>query len=154
MTAKRRRKIQGVLCNFLGTYTSRYSDYEGWWLFGFLANEIQQLRIDLLNPQISKVENKPLIFAVDLAKRKFHEQMETNGLSISWVREANLEITKLSQPKNGFVNGRASVGNDFRFVVQAISDCGKTYKTEATIFVAPHNPKIESRSTRAVIALA
>ena len=150
---KQRRKIQGVLCNFLGTYTSRYSDYEGWWLFGFLANDIQQFKIDLLNPQISNFEGKPLVFAVALAKRKFCEQMEKNGVSISWIREAHLEIEKLPQSKSGFVNGRASVGNDFTFAVQATSDCGKIYKTETTIFVAPHDPKIEGRSTRAKVAL-
>jgi hypothetical protein len=151
MTLKRRRRIQGILCNFLGTYTSRYSDYEGWWVLGFLANEVEQLKIDLLNPQITNFENKPLVFAVELAARKFCEQMDKNGISISWIREASLEISKLPQSKNGFVNGRASVGNDFRFTVQATTDFGKAYKTEVTIFIAPHNPKIESRSTRAVI---
>jgi hypothetical protein len=151
MTLKRHRRIQGILCNFLGTYTSRYSDYEGWWLFGFLANEIKQLKIDLLN-QLPIFEHNQLAFAVELAKRKFCEQMEKNRIPISWIHEAHLEIVKLPQSKSGFVNGRASSGNDFRFAVQATTDCGKTYKTEVTIFVAPHNPQIESRSTRAVIS--
>jgi hypothetical protein len=148
---KRRRKIQGVLCNFLGTYTSRYSDYEGYWLFGFLANDIQQLKIDLLNPQTNNFENGPLAFAAELAMRKFSEQMSKNGIAVLWLREAHLDITKLLQSKNGFVNGRSCVGNDFRFTVQALSDLGKTYKTEVVVFVAPHNSSIESRSTRAVI---
>ena len=150
---KRRRNIQGVLYNFLGTYTSRYSDYKGWWLFGFLADEIQQLKIDLLN-QSPIFEHKQMAFAVELAKRKFREQMEKNRIPISWIHEAHLEIAKLPQEKNGFVNGRAIWGNDFRFAIQAKTDCGKTYKTEVTIFVAPHNPTIESQSTRAVISSA
>jgi hypothetical protein len=29
------RAIRGMLRNFLGTYTSQYSDYKGYWLFGF-----------------------------------------------------------------------------------------------------------------------
>lgn len=149
MTFKRHRRIQGVLCNFLGTYTSRYSNYDGWWLFGFLADEIQQLTIDLLNPQITNSENRPLILAAQLAGRKFREQMDKNRIAISLIREARLEISKLPQSKDGFANGRASVGNEFRFAVQTTTDFGKTYKTEATIFIAPHNPKIESRSTRA-----
>ena len=32
-----RRVIKSVLHNFLGTYTSRYSDYNGYWLFGFMV---------------------------------------------------------------------------------------------------------------------
>ncbi len=31
-----RRAINGVLGNFLGTYVSRYSDYDSYWLFGFI----------------------------------------------------------------------------------------------------------------------
>jgi len=29
--------MTAVLKNFLGTYTSRYSDFQGYWLFGFLV---------------------------------------------------------------------------------------------------------------------
>ena len=36
----RRRTIKGVLDNFLGTYTSRYSDYDGYWLFGMVVGEV------------------------------------------------------------------------------------------------------------------
>lgn len=34
----RRRVIKSVLHNFLGTYISRYSDFRGYWLFGFLVS--------------------------------------------------------------------------------------------------------------------
>jgi hypothetical protein len=44
------RKIRGVLHNFLATYSSRYSDYDGYWLFGVLAQESGHLQIDLVNP--------------------------------------------------------------------------------------------------------
>jgi hypothetical protein len=45
---KPRRIIKGVLHNFLGTYTSRYSDYDGYWLFGMLVRDVEELSIDLL----------------------------------------------------------------------------------------------------------
>ncbi len=38
--SKRRRIIKAVLDNFLGTYTSRYSDFHGYWLFGFLVKDL------------------------------------------------------------------------------------------------------------------
>ena len=47
-TMAKRRAIRGVLGNFLGTFTSRYSDYDGYWLFGFLVADLKDLRIDLL----------------------------------------------------------------------------------------------------------
>jgi len=146
---KRRRNIQGVLRNFLGTYTSRYSDYEGYWLFGLLANDVEQLTIDLLNPKTSSLESKPQAFAAELAKTKFKEQLEKNGIASAWFLRAHLEIKKLPSSKNGPVNGRPMAGHDFRFIVQAVSDTGKIYETETKLFIAPHNPSIELRSTRA-----
>ena len=43
-----RRVIPGVLHNFLGTFTSRYSDFNGYWIFGFLVEKMDSVRIDLL----------------------------------------------------------------------------------------------------------
>ena len=146
----RRRTIKGVLQNFLGTYTSRYSDYEGYWLFGLLANDVEQLRIDLLDSETKNSKSKSMAFAVELAKRKFSEQLIKNRIAASWVREAQLEIVKLPHAKNGFVNGHSSIGHDFRFAAKVVSDLGKTYDTELLVFVAPHNPSVESRSTRAL----
>jgi hypothetical protein len=145
-----RRTIKGIPHNFIGTYTSRYSDYEGYWIFGLLTKDVEQLTIDLLNSETNNSGSKPLVFAVELAKRKFSEQITKNGFSISRLREAHLQIKKLPQPKSGFVNGRASVGNDFRFTAKVVSDYGKTYETEMLMFVAPHNPSVESQSTRAL----
>jgi hypothetical protein len=45
-----RRNLIGALHNFLATFTSGYSDYDGYWLFGFLLKDADELRIDLLNP--------------------------------------------------------------------------------------------------------
>ncbi|HEX4342556.1 MAG TPA: hypothetical protein VH255_04150 [Verrucomicrobiae bacterium] len=141
--------LKGILQNFLGTYTSRYSDYEGYWVFGFLTLEAEQVTINLLNPETDFSENQTLAFAVNLAKRKFSEQLTKNNFPISRIREAHLEIKKLPEPKKGFVNGRASAGNDFRFTTKAASANGKIFEATVLVFIAPHNPSIESRSARA-----
>ena len=38
-----RRVIKSVLSNFLGTYVSRYSEYDGYLLFGFLVADFDEL---------------------------------------------------------------------------------------------------------------
>ncbi len=53
-----RNAIRGALNGFLGTYTSRYSDFGGYWLFGLVANELRQLQIDLLAPHDPEVERR------------------------------------------------------------------------------------------------
>ena len=74
-----RRAILGVLGNFLGTYTSRYSDYEGYWLFGFLVTDIGELRIDLLAPSAGE-SDAPLGVAVRSAAAQFADQVQKAGL--------------------------------------------------------------------------
>jgi hypothetical protein len=142
-----RRAIKGVLNNFLGTYTSRYSDLDGYWLFGFIVKDIDQMKIDLLNACFPE-NDTPITVAMQLAILKFAEQADKSGISPSWIREAYLEITKCAAPNGGYVNGWWSSGYELKFVAHAYTDLGKAYESSATKFVAPHNPKLEQRSCR------
>jgi len=144
----RRRTIKGVLHNFLGTYTSRYSDYDGFWLFGILLGDVEELKIDLLSGSVGTSQPAPVTAAIELAVQRFAEQVEKAGLSVSCVREARLEITKLPGSQRGAVHGHISVGNHVRFVARVVSDYGKTYEGTRTVFVAPHDASVERRSTR------
>jgi hypothetical protein len=145
-----RRIIEGVLHNFLGTFTSRYSDFDGYWVFGFLVKDMESLRIDLLGAIAVDATATPLAFARQLAAQKFTEQITKAGLPRSRFQEAHLEITKSPHKRLGTINGWRSSGYDFRFGARAITDLGKEYDSVATIFVAPHDPKVEGRSSRAV----
>ncbi len=144
------RVIPGVLHNFLGTFTSRYSDFDGYWVFGFLVESMDGVRIDLLGGVAENADSSPSGFARRLAAQKFSEQIAKAGLSRKWFREAYLDISKSPESTVGFVNGRSSSGYDLRFRAHVVTDLGREYDSTAAIFVAPHDPKIESRSTRAV----
>ena len=135
--------------NFLGTYTSRYSDYDGYWVFGMLVDRLTVLEIDLRHSEDSGVDETPVGAAKRYAVERFAEQMAKAGLPLSLVRDAQLNITKLPGAKRGPVNGRPSDGYDIRFTARVVSDVGKTYEWTRTVFVAPHNPRIELRSIRA-----
>jgi hypothetical protein len=144
------REITGVLHNFLGTYTSRYSDYEGYWMFGWLVGEIEELRIDLLSLNEGSTEKTPIETAKLIAAQKFKEQVEKVGGTLDCIREAYLDLKKLPGIENGMVNGRVCAGNTIRFEARAVSDHGKAYESEMTLFVASHNPQVELRSNRAL----
>jgi len=145
-----RKAIKGVLHNFLGTYTSRYSDYDGYWLFGMVLSELEQFNINLLDTGEDAVENTPTTVAVRLAATKFREQLEKAGLSLSCVREANLAIIKSPDLIRGYVNGHMSDGFDVSFAARARSPNCKTYECKKSLFVAPHDPKVELRSARGI----
>jgi len=134
-----RRVIPGVLHNFLGTFTSRYSDFDGYWVFGLLVEDMDTVRIDLLGKVSESADPTPSGFARRLAAQKFSEQIAKAGLPREWFREAYLDISKSPQSKIGVVNGRSSSGYDVRFQAHVVTDLGRAYDSTASIFVAPHD---------------
>ena len=143
-----RRAIQGVLDNFLGTFTSRYSDYDGYWLFGLIVEQITApVEIELLH-NLKDSGDGPMDAAIRLAKAKFAEQMQKARLAATYVKEARLKIERLPGSKGGAVNFRPAAGFDLVFSTSAVADTGRVFVSKRTLFVAPHNPEIELRSTR------
>ena len=144
-----RRKIKGVLHGFLGTYVSRYSECDGYWLFGFLVPDLHNLRIDLLSDQACSANDTPKGAAMALARTKFRDQVVKTGLSLANIRAAELDIVRQPGTRKGFVNGRAQDGYCVLFKATATMDDGRVFERETSIFVAPHDGSIEYRSARA-----
>ena len=142
------RVIKGVLRNFLGTFTSRYSDFNGYWLFGFLINDLADAKIDLrtLRPGTPVL---PSDFAAQLAALKFAEQLLKAGLIENQVSEAWLTMRKSPEQVVRPVNGRPSRGYTVVFFAEATMASGGHFTSQQVVFVAPHDPSHESRSTRA-----
>jgi hypothetical protein len=137
-----RRVLQGALEGFLGTYASRYSDFDGYWLFGFLVSDYPLLEIDLLDAS-ECVSRTPEGRACALARARFFQQVERAALSSNVVKAAVLVIQR-EQPVT--IDGRA--GFDVQLVVTAVSDWGRVFRSERRLFAAPHDRALESRSVR------
>jgi hypothetical protein len=145
---KRRQGVKSVLHNFLGTFTSRYSDFNGYWLFGFLVDDLEHLRVDLIRPCQESNDPTALGVAERLAVQKFAEQVGKARIAISCVRQAHLDMTTFRDTRPVAVNGHVSLAYRMTFVVRVVTNVGKVYETGATLFVAPHNPRTELRSAR------
>lgn len=136
--------LTGVLCGFLGTYTSRYSQFKGYWLFGFLVTNHPVLEFDLLG-RIEGDSGGPLASADTRAKVAFAQQLGKAGLAIERVREARLVIERLAEDCS--VSGEQSRrGYNLRFRATVIADTGRRFEREKVVFVAPHDPRLELRS--------
>jgi hypothetical protein len=144
----RRRIIKSVVRNFIGTYTSRYTEYDGYWLFGMVIPHLKVLNIDLLCPSIDTTAPPAVTAAIKIAAHKFQEQMKKASLNLSYVREARLEMTSSRDLVRGTINGHMSTGHIVRFVAKVVSDDGKTYEYRTSEFVAPHNSAVERRTGR------
>lgn len=143
-----RRAMRGVLGNFLGTYMSRYTDFDGYWLFGFLIGDLGELRIDLLAPSVG-TPSTPFDVAARSAAARFEDQLRKAGLTRSQVCEAWLVLRKLPATIEGSVNGQPCIGHQLLFSAEAVTDNDRCYRREQGVFVAPHNAKVEGRSGRA-----
>ena len=144
----RSRAIAGALNGFLGTFTSRYSDYDGYWIFGFLVSGSDELTIDLAFQPPKEAAKGPFSHSHRLAIDKFKEQVEKAGLE-ERLAAAQLTISRQPERRTGLVNGRACDGHDVLVRVVARMDTGRDYQRERTLFVAAHDQSIELRSARA-----
>jgi hypothetical protein len=141
-----RRVLQGALEGFLGTYTSRNSDFDGYWLFGFLVSDFPLLEIDLLGASGGDTRT-PEGRACELARARFLQQVERAALSLDVVEAAQLVI-QLEGPAEALVNGRVRSAFEVQVAVTAVSTWGRVFRAERRLFVAPHDPGREQRSAR------
>ena len=135
-----RRVLRSVLWNFLGTYTSRYSDYNEYWLFGFIVRELASAEFDLLAEREVFANDDIFAGAGDLAVREFADQLGKAGLDRSQVAKARLHIEQLSAVCNE-IYGEERGGWNYRFRVTATADTGRTFESETIVFVAPNVPE-------------
>jgi len=143
-----RRIIKGVLGNFLGTYVSRYSDYDGYLLFGFLVGDFAELRINLLGQCVADPDS-PIGVAILTAVAKFEDQRAKAHLASSRIREALLTIRQLPGTVLGTIDGCSCEGFKISFLAEATMDDGKHYERERVEFIAPYAVVGGARSTRA-----
>jgi hypothetical protein len=141
-----RRVLRAVTKNFLGTFTSRYTDRHGYWLFGFLPDE--PLNIDLQGDR-SRRGDDPCEDARMSAMKAFLDQLNKAKFPEARLRDARLSISTSRTPVERMVGGYRRTGREMTFAIVVTPDRGQEYRAICTKFVAPHDSSIERRSARA-----
>jgi hypothetical protein len=145
-----RKLMTSVLRGFLGTYVSRYSDLDGYLLFGLAADSLGELEVDL-TAEPPPASSDPVSEVVRLAICRFQEQLSKVGLTPSVVSGATLNIRRGSarQAPVYLASGDLAVsGNDYLFVARVETDLGRVYQDQRQAFIASHDPELFLRSTR------
>ena len=141
--------MTSVLSGFLGTYVSRYSDLDGYLLFGLATDSLDELEVDLTgDPPRSSFD--PVSEVRRLAIRRFQEQLAKHGLSLTAVHTATLTVRRgpTQQAPLCVASGPMDVsGYDFTFTANVVTDLGRAYQAECHAFIAPHDPERFCRST-------
>lgn len=141
------RAIRGVLGNFLGTYTSRYSEHGGYWLFGLVVEELGELEVDLLaDPDDGS--GTAFHVLINSAAVGFADQIRKARLVPGQVHEAWLTIRKQPGVVHKSVSNIPRVGHNVSFSAVAVMADGRKYEREQVVFVAPHDPVVELWSPR------
>jgi len=144
----RARAMQGVLAGFLGIFTSRYSDFNGYWVCGFLVEDLRTVVLDL-KAEVPGGAEDAFTFARGLAIEKFGEQARKHGFVAEEIDSASVSLSRLPGIVEGFVNGRLSSGYSVSVIARAQVRKGRQREREQIICAAPHNPAVERRSSRA-----
>ncbi len=140
------RVLRSVTRNLLGTFTSRYSEHNGYWFFGFL-NPNLVVDIDLLAQRA--VASSPTDELREHARDRFLEQLKKSRLPRESLRSAALTISFSSPERAQLVCGSARLGRDATFTVIVRATSNRVFQASRSLFVAPHDPAAESRSARA-----
>jgi hypothetical protein len=136
--------MKSVLHNFLGTFTSRYSDYNGYWLMGFPVSERQPLEIDLLDNGAAP-DNTPVASARAIAGSKFRDQLTKHGLAVNCLTGARVSIEIPPDEIDGQVDSHLCRGRAMTLRAEATVEGGRRFESRRTVFVAQHNPLFEHR---------
>jgi hypothetical protein len=148
---RKRAALKGALNGFLGTYTSRYSAYDGYWLFGYLVEAPPVPEIDLLDGVAAgwTHDRSPAEAARLLAVDAFMGQLSKAGLWESDVREARLTITVARERIEQRAGTGPRLGHMMTFDAEVIADTGRIFIATRTLFVAPHDPAYERQGQTA-----
>jgi hypothetical protein len=145
----RRRSIKGALRNFLGTLTSRYSDFDGYWVLGMIVADLRAKTVDLLSDSTVVADSPPMAAFIRMSRQRFHEQVTKQRLPPSFIGSACLEIARSPTPSaEGHVNGHVRRGYEVTLTARVESDLHRTYTGKMSVFAAPHDSAIERRSVR------
>jgi hypothetical protein len=130
-----RKALKGVIRGFLGTYVSRYSDFNGALLFGDVIDHLTVEEINLTESPPSMTAEHAL---TALARFKFQDQLSKVGLPLSVVRSATLTIRKCDPS--------ATCGSDVLFTVRVETDLGRVYEDGVREFIYPNRPRPPRRN--------
>jgi hypothetical protein len=143
---------------------SRYSDFDGYWLFGKLVNDLDQLQINLL--EASQNSTTAIDRARSLAQAKFADQIQKARKQLTDFQQAFLRITRTHELSPGRVNavtcskmppsitdgGNSSGWTEFTrdgyivtFNASVVTRTNRHICVERSVFVAPHDPNYEQR---------
>jgi hypothetical protein len=144
--------LNSVVYCLVHSFTSRNNDVKGYWALGklfelALKNNSKKIEIDFLN----RILNYPdFMFngMIDHYRLFIETQMSTLGLHFELVTKAGINIVFEDNPPKLPLDLLILRGKPFSCVGTLIYEQNKCYTGTIAGYCAPHDPRLELRSTR------
>ncbi len=139
------RTLRAVAPNFLSTFTSRYRDRDGWWLFGLAESSLDGITIDLLADAPGPDSAREQV--VHDAIHQFRDQLQKQRVPLSLLVEATLQCRRGDKDRR-IAGEYVREGHDFIVIVYIKTTTGNEITRSKQLFVSPHDPHLEHRTTQ------
>jgi hypothetical protein len=134
----RRNQFKGICHNILGTFVSRYNDHDGYWALGQYVPVLERLGGRQLQLKLMDATEAPDSRVIAASEKYYRgavlRMMEAHSMPQVWLKNATIKVSIVALAK-------------VACEIEIVSDFGRTYRSERTITVRPHDPDIELRRT-------
>lgn len=152
----RHKRLAGVVNSFLGSFVSRYSSHQGYWLMGWFVLEDRDWTFELIPHQLpSQCNTQVSAAAYNCAHETLCDLLVKHDLGPEIVSWAKLEIQlALEGQPIADTRGLQAERSQLRLPEQRrvavklklVSKRGRVYQNCINVFAAAHNPQHELRS--------
>jgi hypothetical protein len=140
------RTLRSVVPNYLSTFTSRYRDRDGWWLFGLAESSLDGLVVDLLSDAPHPVS--PCKQVEHDAIYHFADQMRKHDVSPELLVKATLQCRRGDAGRR-MAGDYLRDGHAFTFTACVRTSNGHEIERNRRLFVSPHDPRLEGQASGA-----
>ena len=135
----RRREMQGICNDLLGSFVSRYNDLGGYWALGFFQIQLQgsvghELVFDLTG-KTGEENQSPFPMQILYYRRALHRHLELRKMPPCWVKAARIVV-------------RANSPAELDCRIEIAGDLGRTFIARKCVPARPHDPLRERCSGR------
>ncbi|MBD8688914.1 MULTISPECIES: hypothetical protein [unclassified Rhizobium] len=132
----RRNQFNGICHDILGTFVSRHNDHDGYWSLGQYVVLLERRGEGQLQLKLMDVTEGPESRVIAASEKHYRgavlRMMEANSMPQVWLANATIKVSIVAPAK-------------VACEIEIVSDLGRTYRSERTITVRPHDPVIEMR---------
>lgn len=132
----RRKQFKGICHDILGTFVSRYNDLNGYWALGQYVAYLErrgkhQLQLKLGN-EIGVPDNSSAVVAARYYRGAVLRMMNAQAMPEAWLADGAITFSIVASSQAACE-------------IEIVCDLGRTYRSQCTIDVRPHDPDVEWR---------